>query len=84
MKQDIRIGVFCTAQKTFDYLAASKVYEKIQKDLKSVENVEWEFIEDLVIEIEEAQIAARYLASKEIGGLVCIEKIQVFQTFSIR
>ncbi|MFX0144072.1 MAG: hypothetical protein ACFE9C_08340 [Candidatus Hodarchaeota archaeon] len=55
-----------------------------KKDLKSVENVEWEFIEDLVIEIEEAQIAARYLASKEIDGLVCTEKIQVFQTFSIR
>ncbi len=72
MKQNIRIGVVCIARKTFDYLAASEIYEKIQNNLKSVENVEWEIINDLVIEIEDAQVAARYLSSKEIDGLICI------------
>jgi L-fucose isomerase-like protein len=72
LKQSIRIGVVCIARKSFDYLAASEIYEKIQKDLKSVENVEWEFINNLVIEKEDALKAARYLASNAIDGLVCI------------
>ncbi len=72
MKEYIRIGVVCIARKTFDYLAASEIYKKIQKKIKLVENVEWDIIDDLVIEIEEAQKAARSLASKDIDGLVCI------------
>jgi L-fucose isomerase-like protein len=72
MKQSIRIGVVCIARKTFDYLAASEIYKKIQNELKSIENVKWEFIYDLVIEIEDAQASARNLFSKEIDGLVCI------------
>ncbi len=72
MKQNIRIGIVCIARKTFDYTTAFEIYKKIQNDLKSVENVEWEIIHDLIIEIEEAQTAARYLTSKEIDGLVCI------------
>jgi L-fucose isomerase-like protein len=72
MKQNIRIGVICIARKTFDYLAASQIYKKIQNDLKSVENVEWVFINDLVFEIEESKTAASYFSSKDIDGLVCI------------
>ncbi|MFX0022814.1 MAG: fucose isomerase [Candidatus Hermodarchaeota archaeon] len=72
MKQNIRIGVVCIARKTFDYLAASEIYKKIQIQIKSIENVEWEIIDDLVIEIEDSQKIARYLVSKEIDALVCI------------
>ncbi len=72
MKQNIRIGVVCIARKTFDYIAASEIYKKLQIQIKSIENVEWEILDDLIIEIEEAQKSASYLASKEIDGLVCI------------
>jgi L-fucose isomerase-like protein len=72
MKQSIRIGVVCLARKTFDHLAASKIYKKIQTELKSIENIEWEIIKDLITEIEDIQTIAHYLASKEIDGLVCI------------
>jgi L-fucose isomerase-like protein len=72
MKYSIRIGVVCIARKTFDYLAALEIFKKIQEDLKSIENVEWEIVNDLIIEIEEAQSTASYLASKEIDGLICI------------
>ena len=72
MKKSIRIGVICIARKTFDYLAASEIFKNIQNQINSVENVEWEVISDLIIEIEEAKTAAHYLASKEIDGLVCI------------
>lgn len=72
MKQDIRVGVVCFARKTFDYNAASEIFKNIQNKLKTIENIEWEFISDLVIEVEDAQKAAHYLTSKEIDGLVCI------------
>ena len=72
MKQEIRIGVVCLARKTFDFGAAFEIYKGIQVKLKEIENINWEFIPELVIEIKEAQDAAHYLASKEIDGLVCI------------
>ncbi len=72
MKQNIRIGVVCLARKTFDFEAAFEIYQKIQKQLKVIENINWEFIPELIIEIEDAQNAAHNLASKEIDGLICI------------
>jgi len=72
MKQQIRIGVICFARKTFDYNAAEEIFKDIQKKLKEIENVDWEIIANLVINIEDAQNAAHYLTSKEIDGLVCI------------
>ena len=72
MKQHIRIGVVCLARKTFDFQAAFEIYQQILKKLKTIENIAWEIIPELVIEIEEAQKAAHLLASKEIDALVCI------------
>ena len=72
MKHQIRIGVVCLARKTFDFEAAFEIYKGIQNKLNQIENINWDFIPELVIEIKEAQDAAHYLASKEIDGLVCI------------
>ena len=72
MKQEIRIGVVCIARKTFDFEAASGIYQEIQVKLKSIEKIHWEIIPELLIEIEEAQNAAHHLASKQIDGLICI------------
>ncbi|GAG68772.1 unnamed protein product, partial [marine sediment metagenome] len=72
MKQEIRVGVVCLARKTFDYKAADKIYGKIKEDLKKIEQVHWEIVEELVIKIDEAQNAAHRLASKEVDVLVCI------------
>jgi L-fucose isomerase-like protein len=72
MKHQIRIGVVCLARKTFDFEAAFDIYKGIQDKLNKIENINWEFIPELVIEIQEAQDAAHYLASKEIDGLVYI------------
>ena len=44
MKQEIKIGVVCIARKTFDYIAAKEIYEKIQKEIKVIEKVNWEII----------------------------------------
>jgi L-fucose isomerase-like protein len=72
MKQNIRIGIVCLARKTFDFEAALEIYQQILKKIKNIDNINWEIIPDLVIEIEEAQKAAHLLASREIDGLVCI------------
>ena len=72
MKQEIRVGIVCLARKTFDYKAAEDIYGKIKEDLKEIEKVQWEIVEELVIEVDDAQSAAHRLASKEIDALVCI------------
>lgn len=72
MKQNVRIGVACLARETFDYDAAKEIYGNIVKKLKSIENVDWEIVPELVIEIEDAQKAARTFVSKGIDGLICI------------
>mgnify|MGYP006305987295 FL=1 len=72
MKKQIKIGVVCLARKTFDFEAAKEIYESIQQNLRQIAQVEWKFIEDLVIEIEDAQEAAKILHNFQIDGLICI------------
>ena len=72
MKQEIRVGVVCLARKTFDYKAAEDIYGEIKEDFNKIEKIQWEIVEELVIEVNEAQSAAHELASKEIDALVCI------------
>ena len=72
MKQEIKVGVVCLARKTFDYDAALEIYKEIQEDLKAIEQVDWVFIEDLVIEVKDAKKHGHYLASQEIDALIVI------------
>jgi len=72
MKQEIKVGVVCLARKTFDFDAALDIYKGIQRDLKAIKQIEWEFIEDLVIEVKDAKKYGHYLASQEIDALIVI------------
>lgn len=72
MKQNITIGVVCLARTTFDYKAAMDLYKGIQEDLNKIENVNFEFIPELVIEVEDAQKAASELSKKSIDALISI------------
>ncbi len=72
MKQSIQIGVVCLARKTFDHEAAKEIYANISQDLRTIENVNWEIVPELIIEIEDAQKAAHSFASKGIDALICI------------
>ena len=72
MKQKITVGVVCIARKTFDFKAADGIYSQIKQDLKKIEDVDWYFIDDLVIEINDAQKAADFLMEKQIDALICI------------
>jgi L-fucose isomerase-like protein len=72
MKEKIKIGTVCLARRTFDFEAAYEIYKKIQNDLKKIDAVNWEFVDELVIEVEKAQKAGHYFASKEIDALIVI------------
>lgn len=72
MKQKVDIGVVCLARKTFDFNAAKNIYDDIKISLNKMEDVNFHFIEDLVIEVEDAKNAALYLNSKNIDALVVI------------
>jgi L-fucose isomerase-like protein len=72
VKKEIKIGVVCLARKTFDFEAAKEIYKTIQQDLEKIEQVEWKFINKLVIEIADAQNAAKNLHAAQIDGLICI------------
>lgn len=72
MKQKIDIGVVCLARKTFDFNAAYDIYQNIKVDLNKIEDVNFHFIDNLVIEVEDAKNAALYLNSKNIDALIVI------------
>lgn len=72
MKQNITVGVVCIARKTFDFEAAEKIYAQIRQNLKKIGSVDWYFIDDLVVEIIDAQNAADFLVAKQIDAFICI------------
>lgn len=72
MKQNINLGVVCLARTTFDFAAAAEIYAKIKKDLMKIEHVKFNFIDDLVIEVDDAQKAANTLSTKNIDALIVI------------
>lgn len=71
MKHKVHIGVVCFARKTFDYQAAGQIYQQIQH-LAHIEQVDFEIIPELVIEVEDVQKAATTLAAKHLDGMICI------------
>jgi L-fucose isomerase-like protein len=72
VKKSITIGLACLARETYDYKAAKELYDKQKLSLRNIKDVNWEFINDLVITIEDAQEAGKTLASKGLDGLVII------------
>lgn len=71
-KHPVTLGVVCLARKTYDWQAAGEIYQKVKDDLRKIEAVNWVFIEELVIEVDEARSAAEALAAKNVDGFVCI------------
>lgn len=72
MKQEIKLGIVCLGRKTFDFEAAKDLYTDIQKDLKEIENIDCTIIEELVIEVEDAQAAAEKLNAANIDAVAVI------------
>ena len=72
MKQKVKLGVVCLARTTFEHKTAQEIYNKTKEDLKKIENTEWEIIEETVIEINDAEEAAKKLSSANVDAVVVI------------
>ncbi len=72
MKQGVKIGIVCLARTTFDYMAARDIYDRIKGELEQIENVEYTFVPELVIEVDEAKKAASQLVAKNVDAVVVI------------
>lgn len=72
MNRNIHIGVVCLARKTYDFESAREIYAATRETLSAVPDVTWHFVEDLVIEPDEARAAADLLAQKGLDGLAII------------
>ncbi len=72
MKRKTKIGVVCLVRKTFDYLTAGKLYDDIIRKISQREDIEFIFVEQPLIEPEDAQKASEQLLSENIDGVVII------------
>ncbi|MDR1130965.1 MAG: fucose isomerase [Oscillospiraceae bacterium] len=72
MRKNIRIGVVCLARKTYDYAAAGALYQKAREALQAIPDVDWTFIEALVIEAEDTRAAAARLSACRLDGMAVI------------
>ncbi len=72
MKQRVKLGVVCLTRTTYEYKTAQAMYTKTIEDLKKLPDVDFTFIEDCVIEINDAEEAAVKLLSANVDGVVII------------
>lgn len=72
MVQKIKLGVVCLTRTTYEYKTAQEMYNKTMKDLEKIPNVDYTFIEESVIEVEDAKKAAERLLAANVDGVVII------------
>lgn len=72
MKYKIKLGVVCLTRATFDVQAAHHIFDHNKEKLIQIEDVEWYFKEDPILEVEEAEVTAREFASEGVDGVVII------------
>jgi len=72
MREKPKIGVVCLGRKTFDFKAAQSIYKDIMENYKKREDADFIFIEEMLIEVEDAKKAARKLSEQSVDGVVII------------
>ena len=72
MKYPIKVGVVCLARHTFDSQAAADLYRAVRDRLAKLEATRFEFVLELVVEVDQARAAAERLAASDLDGLICI------------
>lgn len=71
-KYPVKIGVACLARFTYDAAAAVEIYETAQKDMRTIENVNWVIVPEQVISQEDAKSAAERMLAKNVDGVAII------------
>ena len=72
MKKEVKIGVVCLVRKTFDFLAAEEIYKGIIKKNSGRKDVQFVFIDEPLIEPEEAKVASEQLLAENVDGVIII------------
>ena len=72
MKHPITLGVVCMGRDSFDVGAAAEIYAQKKQDLQGIENVRWVMIDDLVKEVDEAEVAAQAFVQENVDGVVLL------------
>lgn len=72
MLKNVKLGVVCLTRTTYEYKTAQEMYYETIKDLKKLPNVDYTFIEQCVIEVSDAEAAAKQLLAANVDGVVII------------
>lgn len=72
MLGNVRIGVCVLTRHTFDYKVAHEMYVQTMNDLRKIENIEFVFIEESVVEVEDANKAGLKFKQEDVDGVIII------------
>ena len=72
MEYRAKIGVLCLGRYTYDVAASREIYKEAQRDLKTIEGIDWEIIEEPVIEKDDAEKAAKRLLGAAVDAVAII------------
>lgn len=66
------IGIVCLGRFTYDVAAAKKIYAKAQDDLKTIENIDWVIVPEVVISQDDAKAAAETMLKHNVDAVAVI------------
>ena len=70
--QKTKIGVVALIRNTFDFETAKRMYESTKGELKADKRFSWHFVEDAVMEPNEAQAAGEQLRAASVDAVVVL------------
>ncbi len=72
MQGNVKIGVICCCKYSFDYEAATEIYEGIKKKLVTIPGVDWILWDKMIVTTEDANEAGESMATAMVDGCVII------------
>ncbi|MBQ6756216.1 MAG: fucose isomerase [Oscillospiraceae bacterium] len=72
MMKNAKIGVLCLGRYTYDVAASREIYKTAISDLRTIPNIDWEIIEEPVIEKPDAEAAAARLKAAGVDAVAII------------
>ncbi|MCI5773476.1 MAG: hypothetical protein MR210_02835 [Erysipelotrichaceae bacterium] len=67
-----KIGVTCLTRDTYDYIAATELYQKTIQELERYDDIDWIIYDKPIMSEEEARTTALYFKENNVDGMVAI------------
>lgn len=71
-KFNVTIGVICLGRFTYDVAAANEIFANAQKDMNTIESVNWVVVPEIVVTQEEAKAAAEKMLASNVDAVTVI------------